>query len=94
MALQVPVRFIRTYTTHPSVPSPAPLVRADKCRTVTAAFTGTPPFSLTYTTPFGAFTQSFGGITGTFQVCAPAGAPPGALTVQATSLTDSWCGCP
>jgi len=66
---------------------------AGECRTVTATFTGTPPFSLTYTTPFGTSTQSFGGNTGTFQVCAPAGAPLGPLTVQATALTDAWCIC-
>jgi hypothetical protein len=70
-----------------------PAICAGECRTVMATFTGTPPFSLTYNTPFGAFTQTFGGNTGTFQVCAPAGTPPGTLTVQATSLTDAWCLC-
>ncbi len=64
------------------------------CRTVTATFTGTPPFTLTYTTPAGSFTQTFAGNMGSFQVCVPAGTPPGALTVQATSLTDAWCACP
>jgi hypothetical protein len=70
-----------------------PDVCPGECRTVTATFTGTSPFSLTYSTPLGTFTQSFAGNTGTFQVCAPAGAPPGALTVQATALTDAWCTC-
>jgi hypothetical protein len=64
------------------------------CRTVTATFTGTPPFILAYTTPAGSFTQTFAGNMGSFQVCVPAGTPPGALTVQATSLTDAWCACP
>jgi hypothetical protein len=67
---------------------------AGECRTVTATFTGTPPFSLTYTTPFGTFTAVFSSNTGSFQVCAPAGVQPGALSVQATSLMDAWCGCP
>lgn len=66
---------------------------AGECLTVTATFTGTPPVSLTYTTPFGSSAQSFGGSTGTFQVCAPTGTPPGTLTVQATALTDAWCTC-
>jgi hypothetical protein len=75
-----------------SVPNPD--LCAGECRTVTATFTGTPPFSLTYYTPFGTFTQSFAGNTGSFQVCVPAGVPPGALSVQATSLADAWCNCP
>lgn len=75
-----------------SVPNPD--VCAGECRTVTTDFTGTPPFTLTYTTPAGTFTQTFSGNTGTFLVCVPAGAPPGALSVQATNLTDAWCECP
>jgi hypothetical protein len=71
-----------------------PDVCAGECRTVTATFTGTPPFTLTYVTPAGTFIQTFAGSTGTFQVCAPAGAPPGALSVQATGLADAWCNCP
>jgi hypothetical protein len=66
---------------------------AGECRTVTATFTGTPPFNLTYTTPTGTVTQVFTGNTGSFQVCAPAGAAAGALGVQATNLTDAWCTC-
>jgi len=67
---------------------------AGDCRTVTATFTGTSPFILTYTTPEGSFTQTVAGNTGSFQVCVPTGTPPGALTVQATGLTDAWCTCP
>jgi hypothetical protein len=66
---------------------------AGDCRTVTATFTGVPPFVLTYTAPGGTFTRNFSGNVGTFQVCAPAGTPPGPLTVQATNLTDAWCTC-
>jgi len=72
----------------------SPDVCAGECRTVTASFTGTAPFTLTYTTPAGTFTQTFAGNTGNFQVCVPPGAPPGALSVQATSLADEWCVCP
>lgn len=70
-----------------------PNVCAGECRTVTATFVGTPPFNLTYTTPAGTVTQVFSGNTSSFQVCAPAGAAAGALGVQATNLTDAWCGC-
>ena len=72
----------------------SPDVCAGDCRTVTATFTGTPPFILAYTTPEGSFTQTVAGNMGSFQVCVPTGTPPGTLTVQATSLTDTWCTCP
>jgi hypothetical protein len=71
----------------------SPDVCAGDCRAVTATFTGTPPFTLAYTTPAGSFTRVFSGNTGSFQVCVPTGTPPGALVVQATSLTDAWCTC-
>lgn len=70
-----------------------PNLCAGECRTVTATFTGTPPFNLTYTTTAGTVTQVFTANTGSFQVCAPAGAAIGVLGVQATNLTDAWCGC-
>jgi hypothetical protein len=70
-----------------------PTLCAGDCRTVTATFTGTPPFTLTYTTPAGVFTQEFSDNTGTFEVCVPAGVAPGGLQVQATGVTDAWCGC-
>ncbi|MFZ4635628.1 MAG: hypothetical protein ACOYNO_15590 [Saprospiraceae bacterium] len=70
-----------------------PTLCAGDCRTVTATFTGTPPFTLTYTTPAGTFTQVFSDNTGTFEVCVPAGVAPGGLQVQATGVTDAWCGC-
>jgi hypothetical protein len=64
-----------------------------ECRTVVASLTGTPPFTLTYTTPAGTFSQAFSGNSGSFQVCAPVGAAPGPLLVQATALVDGWCTC-
>jgi hypothetical protein len=71
-----------------------PNVCVGECTSVTANFTGTPPFVLTYSSPAtGIMTQTFSSNTGTFQVCAPAGAIPGSLTVQATSLVDAWCTC-
>lgn len=70
-----------------------PNVCGGECRTVVASLTGTPPFTLTYTTPAGTFSQAFSGNSGSFQVCAPVGAAPGPLLVQATALVDGWCTC-
>jgi hypothetical protein len=65
------------------------------CVTVTANFTGTPPFSLTYDPPGpGAnVTQSFPGNTGSIQVCLPPNTPIGNVNLQAISLTDNRCTC-
>jgi hypothetical protein len=63
------------------------------CSTITANFTGNPPFVLNYSTPFGTFTQTFPANTGTFQVCAPAGAPAGTFQVNATRVVDALCTC-
>jgi hypothetical protein len=71
-----------------------PNICAGACTTVTATFTGTAPFTLTYTGGGGsAVTQTFPGNTGTFQVCVPVGAPPGSFSVAATSLIDAFCSC-
>ncbi len=71
-----------------------PNVCAGGCTTVTATFTGAPPFTLSYTTPGnGTQTQTFSGNTGTFQVCVPANAAPGSFQLTATSLVDAWCSC-
>jgi hypothetical protein len=71
-----------------------PNVCAGACTTVTATFTGTAPFTLTYTSPAsGTVTQTFSGNTGTFQVCTLPGSPPGSLVVTATELVDAWCTC-
>lgn len=71
-----------------------PDVCAGACTTVMATFTGSAPFTLTYTTPGGGpVTQTFSSNMGTFQVCAPAGAPVGGFSVQATALVDEWCTC-
>ncbi len=71
-----------------------PNVCAGACTAVTANFTGTAPFTLTYTTPTsGMVTQTFSGNSGTFQLCTAAGSPPGSLEVLATALVDSTCSC-
>ncbi len=71
-----------------------PNVCAGACTTVTATFTGTAPFTLTYSTPVsGSVTQSFSGNTGTFQVCTAADSPPGSFVMQATKVMDSPCIC-
>ncbi|MEI6412110.1 MAG: hypothetical protein WCR52_22150 [Bacteroidota bacterium] len=70
-----------------------PNICAGTCTTITANFTGTPPFTLTYITPLGTSTQVFSASTSTFQVCAPAAAPPGSFSIQVTALTDVYCTC-
>jgi len=64
------------------------------CHTLTAVLTGTPPFTLTITSPAGTTTVTIGATTGTFQICLPPGTPPGSFTVQATALADAYCTCP
>ncbi len=70
-----------------------PEVCAEYCLTFDVTFTGTPPFSLTYTAGGGPLTQSFSANAGTLDVCPPAGTPPGAVTLAAVSLTDANCVC-
>jgi hypothetical protein len=72
----------------------SPNLCAGQCRSVGVNFTGTAPFTLTYSTPFGgSTTQTFNLGIGAFQVCAPANAALGPLIVQATKLVDNWCTC-
>jgi len=72
-----------------------PDICAGKCTIITAIFTGTAPFVLTYTNPAsGSMTQTFSGSTGTFQVCTLVGSPPGSFVVQAQALEDAVCSCP
>jgi len=63
------------------------------CRTLTATLTGTPPFTLTVSSPAGTTTVTIQNNTGTFEICPPPGTPPGSFTVQATNLTDAYCTC-
>lgn len=71
-----------------------PGVCPGECTTVTANFTGTPPFNLTYKTNLGSpVTADFLDNMGTFEICIPHTASPGNLNLQATALTDSHCTC-
>ncbi len=77
--------------------SGAPIICGNgSCQTISATFTGSSPFSLTYQVTAGGnsqtFTQTFNSLTGSFQVCAPAGYS-GPLTVNATNLVDGNCTC-
>jgi hypothetical protein len=72
-----------------------PNVCAGACATVTAHFTGTAPFTLSYTSSLtGPATEIFTGNSGSFSICPPGNAPGGALVVSATSLVDGVCSCP
>ncbi len=72
-----------------------PNVCAGACTDVTATFTGTPPFTLYYTTSGNndPTILLFTGFTGVFQVCVDADALPGSFTLQSTDLVDAYCGC-
>lgn len=70
-----------------------PSVCSGDCLMINAVFTGTPPFNLIYNAGGIPFSQSFSSTSGSFQVCAPSGAPPGQLSVQATSVSDAFCIC-
>jgi hypothetical protein len=70
-----------------------PEVCAGDCLNFDVSFTGTPPFSLTYTAGGGPQTQSFSANAGTLQICPPAGTPLGTTTLAAVSLTDGNCVC-
>lgn len=69
------------------------MICAGACQIVDVQLTGSPPFSLNYTTPFGSFVQSFAATTGMIEVCAPPGASLGAIQLAATVLGDFYCVC-
>lgn len=64
------------------------------CRSIEVTLVGTPPFTLTVSSPAGDQTVSFSSNTGSFVICPPPGTPPGSFTVQATMLADAFCDCP
>ncbi|MCC6463114.1 MAG: hypothetical protein IT260_21770 [Saprospiraceae bacterium] len=69
-------------------------VCAGACATVTAIFSGTPPFTLSYSaTGAGSSTLVFSASTGSFQVCPALGGPLGSLAINATQVQDAWCIC-
>jgi hypothetical protein len=72
----------------------SPDVCAGECLTFNVTFTGIPPYSLTYIAGSGPpLTQIFTANTGTLEVCPPAGAPSGAVTLSTVSLIDANCVC-
>lgn len=72
----------------------SPDICAGDCVNIDVIFTGTPSFTLTYTSPNGgSATQTFTSNTGMFEVCVPANAPNGGVAIQATALTDAFCTC-
>ncbi|HLP93092.1 MAG TPA: hypothetical protein VK168_03605 [Saprospiraceae bacterium] len=71
-----------------------PDVCRGKCVDVLLEFTGAPPFTLTYTTPFmGPTTKNFIEHTGIVQICIPLNAVAGSLDIQAIKLSDMNCVC-
>jgi hypothetical protein len=63
------------------------------CQTINVALTGTPPFFVTYNTPNGSQSQLFPSNTGTLQICPSSNAALGNFNVQATYVSDLYCGC-
>jgi hypothetical protein len=63
------------------------------CQFLAIDFSGTPPFLLNYYTPGGYSTVSFSSMTGTLEICVPAGTPEGEWEVHPVSLTDAHCTC-
>jgi subtilisin-like proprotein convertase family protein len=73
-------------------------VCASGCLNLTATFTGSPPFLLTYSTTDSNGSQqllgeSFSSFSQQFQVCLPPDSAVGSLVVNAVSLTDNFCTC-
>lgn len=65
------------------------------CVNIQATFTGTPPFNLLVSNPFGGNeSYDFNAFTGTFQVCVPSGATGGGNNVEVLYVADQYCACP
>lgn len=71
-----------------------PNVCAGDCTEVNLGFTGTPPFSLTYSSPGGTATETFTSTTGILQLCPLPGTPAGTLVFDLVNLSDAFCECP
>ncbi len=71
-----------------------PDVCKGNCVDITAAFSGEPPFTLVYTSPYtGLQTKTFGTSFGIIQLCIPLTAPASSLSIEAIKLTDKFCIC-
>jgi subtilisin-like proprotein convertase family protein len=73
-------------------------VCASGCLNLTATFTGSPPFLLTYSTTDSngtllSFGETFNSFSQQFEVCVPADAGVGGFVVAAVLLSDSFCTC-
>jgi subtilisin-like proprotein convertase family protein len=73
-------------------------VCASGCLNLTATFTGTPPFLLTYSTTDSngtqlSFGETFNSFSQQFEVCVPADAGVGGFVVAVVLLSDSFCTC-
>jgi subtilisin-like proprotein convertase family protein len=73
-------------------------VCASGCLNLTATFTGTPPFLLTYSTTDSngsqlLFGETFNSFSQQFQICVPSDAAVGGFVVAAVLLSDSFCTC-
>jgi hypothetical protein len=65
------------------------------CTTLGVVFTGTPPFTVSYTIFSQTFTSpQFSTNSGSINACAPAWLPVGlTVTIQPSSVTDAYCVC-
>lgn len=71
-----------------------PNVCGGECTDITATFTGTAPFTLSYSTLFsGVVTETFQDNVSTFQLCVPEGILPTSFVLHATELMDANCSC-
>jgi hypothetical protein len=67
---------------------------AGDCSNLVLNFTGSPPFSLTYSVGINPpVTQTFNSNSATIQVCIPEGTAPGNLVMLANELSDANCTC-
>lgn len=71
---------------------------AGACLTLDVTMTGSPVYYLSGNIKsgvnvVGSFSQTFVSNSGTLQICAPNGTPPGSLSIEATALTDAYCTC-
>lgn len=85
-----PVQWVATPTVSFSVPQND--ICAGECQDVAVTFTGSPPFNLTYNSPLGQQTQTFGTNSGILAICPPPGFL-GVLTLEALRLEDANCLC-
>jgi len=71
-----------------------PNVCPGECTDIAVVFTGTPPFTLTYTASgLSPTSQTFMSNTAVFPVCLPVDIPFGSWTITATALEDAFCTC-